>query len=293
MSPLRPQTSPLAAVLFLLVLTPGIRAQAVMEKPAEASQPELNATAPRIANVMEANDAYLPLTARERWLFYWQQSYASSAVAFRSLVSPLALQWGDRPPEWGQGVAGYSRRASSTFGRYTLSDSFQDIGAAALGHEVRYVRCRCSNKLARFGYAFTSPLFTRNRTGEVVPNFEEVGGVIAADAIAMRWMPRSQRSLSRLWQQASFDVGAQGWPGFRWRHPHKVLLLLRVVSPPRLACKALIQNNLYKQSQGPAQDDCVSRSWTASTWCPVTDGRPKLVSGWALLPAIEGSERKS
>jgi hypothetical protein len=188
-----------AALLIGLVLAGEVRAQ----EPAAEPLP-----IPRIASTVDVG-SYRPLTKRERWRYYWEQNYTSPAVAACTFGTALRMQLDDRPGEWGQGAAGYSRRVASTFGRYTLAGSFQNAGAAALGHEVRYVRCRRTNKLVRLGNALTSPLFTFDSAGRAVPDVELVGGVIAGDAIAARWMPSNERGRARLARQCSVDLGAQ------------------------------------------------------------------------------------
>jgi hypothetical protein len=81
--------------------------------------------------------SYRPLSGRERWNLYLHDALWSPGIVFR-VAGPalLGAQVNDEPPAWGQGAEGYSRR----FGRFALKETYEAAGAAALGHEVRYVR---------------------------------------------------------------------------------------------------------------------------------------------------------
>ncbi|MGA3263641.1 MAG: hypothetical protein ABSC47_06315 [Terracidiphilus sp.] len=70
-------------------------------------------------------------------------------------------QWSNAPPEWNQGVAGYSRRFGSNFGilavgtttRYGLSEAFRE--------DAMYYRCECRGLLPRLSHAVISTFTAR------------------------------------------------------------------------------------------------------------------------------------
>src|SRR5580658_9703419 len=70
-------------------------------------------------------------------------------------------QAGNAPPEWGQGVAGYSRRFGSDFGialvgtttRYGLAEAFKE--------DTLYYRCECYGVFPRLRHAMVSTLTGR------------------------------------------------------------------------------------------------------------------------------------
>ncbi|MGA8161271.1 MAG: hypothetical protein WCB76_10710, partial [Acidobacteriaceae bacterium] len=95
------------------------------------------------------------------------------------------------PPEWKQGVAGYSRRfgsdlaieAVSTTTRYALSEAFREDGL--------YYRCECKGIFPRLGHAVISTLTARR--GEEGHSVFSVPALIAPYAGSMTavygWYP--------------------------------------------------------------------------------------------------------
>jgi hypothetical protein len=78
-----------------------------------------------------------------------------------SAVAAGIGQFTNAPPEWKQGMAGYSRRLGSDFGilaagtttRYALSEAFRE--------DSLYYRCECRGVLPRLGHAIVSTLIAR------------------------------------------------------------------------------------------------------------------------------------
>jgi hypothetical protein len=85
-----------------------------------------------------------PLDGKQRWRLYWRQAYLSPANYFRSAASAGLDQLGDSPEEWGQGSSGYMHRFANRYARSVVRTSLEAAGAAALGHDVRYIKCPCT-----------------------------------------------------------------------------------------------------------------------------------------------------
>jgi hypothetical protein len=107
-------------------------------------------------------------------------------------------------------MRGYARRTGSAWARFTLTDTYEAAGAAALGQEVRYVRCRCSGFGRRVGYAVAASLFTRNNDGRIVPAVARIGGQFGAGYTAKLWLPEDYQSGSRIARSVLFQTGFQG-----------------------------------------------------------------------------------
>jgi hypothetical protein len=163
-----------------------------------------------IASVVPAGAQYRPLTAEERWKLYVHETYLSPSVLFRAAGAAAGEQYNNEPPQWGQGMRGYARRTVSVWGRFTLSDTYVAAGSAALGHDVRYVRCRCSGFGPRLGYALTSSLFTRDGNGRIVPAVARMGGAFGAEYTARLWLPEGFQTDSRIARTVLYQVGFQG-----------------------------------------------------------------------------------
>lgn len=184
------------------------------DKPAGESEPKVvvpDADAKStVSSVLRADAPYHPLTARERWRFYLRETYLSPRPYIRATVSGLVQQWEDEPSEWEQGMRGYARRTTSAWGLFTLADTYEAAGAAALGHEVRYVRCRCSGFGPRFRYAVASSLLARDRNGRIVPAVARIGGEFAAGYTAKLWLPEGYQSDSRIARNVLVQTGFKG-----------------------------------------------------------------------------------
>lgn len=163
-----------------------------------------------ISFIVPAQVKYRPLTPQERWKLYLHETYISPGAYFRATGAALGEHLKNEPSEWGQGTRGYAQRAASVWARSTLADTYEAASAAALGQEVRYVRCRCSGFGPRFGYAVTSSLFTRDRSGRIVPAAARIGGEFAAEYTAKLWRPERYQTDSRIAQSVLLQTGFLG-----------------------------------------------------------------------------------
>lgn len=137
---------------------------------------------------------YRPMTGKERWLLYWNTSYNNPGAAARTMLAAAMDQKADTPPVWGQGMAGYGRRMGNHFGRFTLQDSYEEAAAAALGHEVRYMLCKCTGFWPRTKHALAMNIVTLDKNGKWVPHYSRIGGTFASEYTANLWMPRGYQT---------------------------------------------------------------------------------------------------
>jgi hypothetical protein len=205
----------LASRVFVLALVLCVAASCQpQERPAGGSEPEAAAALPNtnsvVTSVVPADVPYLPLTAEERWKLYFRNIYLSPGGYMRAAAAGLLEQWKGEPPEWEQGMRGYARRAASSWGRFTLTASYEAAGSAVLGQDVRYVRCRCSGVGQRVAYVISASLFTRKRNGRIVPAVARIAGQFGAGYSAKLWLPESYQSDSRIARSVLFQTGYQG-----------------------------------------------------------------------------------
>ena len=111
------------------------------------------------------------------------------------------------PPQWGQGMEGYSKRFANRFGRFTLEETYEAAGAALLQHEVRYIRSKRSGFLPRAAHALTANFVTYDRSGRRAPHFARVGSVFAAEFTGNLWMPDGYRSASTAMRGVGVELG--------------------------------------------------------------------------------------
>lgn len=154
-----------------------------------------------------ALDGYVPLTSKERWDLYVRGAFWSPAVFFRAAGPALGAQLNNEPPQWGQGMEGYSKRFADRFGRFALQETFEAGGAAMLQHEVRYVRSKRSGLLPRAAHALTANFVTYDRNGHRTPHVSRVGSVVAAEFTGNLWMPDGYRDASRAMRGVALELG--------------------------------------------------------------------------------------
>jgi hypothetical protein len=137
---------------------------------------------------------FRPLTGEERRGLYWGQTFLSPGAFFASAGPALGAHLRNDPPQWGQGAGGYARRFGDRFARNTIQNSIEAAGAAALGYDVRHVRCNCNGFFPRFGHAIAWNFLTLNRHGQTVISIPRVGSAFAAEFIGNTWIPSDHRS---------------------------------------------------------------------------------------------------
>ncbi len=149
----------------------------------DAGVPDQPAPAP------EKPVVYTPMTAQERWEDYVQRSFSLGALTGRGARIGLGNLFSNNPPEWGRGVEGYGKRFASDFSRAWMRRGMESAGAAALGHDPRYIRCPCKGVWKRFGHALSQSVLTYDNDGKRVFGAARVGSRYAAAMIETTWFP--------------------------------------------------------------------------------------------------------
>lgn len=107
---------------------------------------------------------YVRPSRRTKFINYVFDAYGPYPITGAALAAGIN-QFSDAPPEWRQGVEGFSRRFGSDFAiagvgttaRYGLAEAFKE--------DTLYYRCECSGVWPRTGHAVTSA-FTARREGD-------------------------------------------------------------------------------------------------------------------------------
>ena len=151
--------------------------------------------------------SYAPLAGKERWSLYWRGVFWSPGVFLRAAGPALGGQLSNEPPEWGQGMEGYSKRFANRFARSGLQETYEAAGAALLQHEVRYVRSERSGFLPRAAHALAANFVTYDRRGHLTPHISRVGAAFAAEFTGNLWMPASYRNTSKAVRGVGIELG--------------------------------------------------------------------------------------
>jgi hypothetical protein len=105
--------------------------------------------------------AYIPPTTDVKLHSYLFDAFGPYPIAGATLVAGIN-QADNTPPEWKQGVAGYSKRFGSEFGINAITITTRYALAQALHEDALYYRCDCKGVVPRFRHAIVST-FTGRR----------------------------------------------------------------------------------------------------------------------------------
>jgi hypothetical protein len=170
-----------------------------------------------------SENAYKPLTGKERWRLYLNQTFMPPEAYFGALWSSLIDHIGNDPPEWGQGMKGYGLRLVSRFGTNLVQNSILAVGAATLHEEPRYVSSSSKGFFRRGGHALLFTVVTYNNGGKMTPAIASVGSTYAATMITTLWMPKRYTMLGdgvrdgnlQLAFGGMFNLVEEFWPEIR------------------------------------------------------------------------------
>jgi Carboxypeptidase regulatory-like domain len=135
----------------------------------------------------------VPLTARQKFGLAWKSS--TDPITFLGVgaiagINQAANTWSG----YGQGMQGYAKRYGATYGN-VFSGTY--IGGAILPsllkQDPRYFYKGTGSKRSRLLYAVASSFICRGDNGRWQPNYSNVGGNLAAGAIANLYYPTSNR----------------------------------------------------------------------------------------------------
>jgi len=199
--------------LSLLLFSFGASIALAQQQPTLPATPAMDSSAaePQVSRMLFSsamvNKAeWRPLTGEERWRIYWRRTYFTPGVIFRTFGPATGSHLSDEPPQWGQGAEGYFRRAGNRFARFTMRDTMEAAGAAAIGHDVRYIKCDCTGFFPRFGHALAMGFVTLDRNGKYAPAYARYGAAFGAEFIGNTWMPSGYRDKSEAFRGVGIQI---------------------------------------------------------------------------------------
>lgn len=145
-------------------------------------------------------------------------------------------QFTNSPPEWRQGVEGYSRRFGSDFGIVAVSTTARYGLAQALREDTLYYRCECTGMFPRVRHALLSTLIARR--GDDGHRVFSVPGLIAPYAGTMTavyaWYP-NRFGAKDAFRMGNYSLltyaGANVSLEFFYSGPHSLLTRMHLSNP--------------------------------------------------------------
>ena len=104
--------------------------------------------------------AYIRPTEKTRLRNYAFDAFGPYPVSGAGIAASIN-QISNAPPEWSQGVEGYSKRFGSDFGIAAVGTTTRYGLAQAFKEDTLYYRCECRGLLPRMGHAVISTLTAR------------------------------------------------------------------------------------------------------------------------------------
>ena len=156
-------------------------------------------------HTIKKGEAFVPMTVEERGRFLLYRVVLSPGTPARVAFQAALDQRADKPAAWGQGFDAYGRRFLNRWAHTAVRNSIESGSAAALGYEQRYIQCNCSGVLRRTGHALAMNFVTYNHNGHWAPNIPRLGSTVAAEYIALSWLPPGERTA----REATRGLGLQ------------------------------------------------------------------------------------
>lgn len=161
---------------------------------------------------------YQPLTPKERWQLWWNNSFASPGAYIRSVGPAISDHASGIPENFPHGAAGFGARVGSRFGRFSVAGGIQSAMGQALGHDPRYIASNRPGAWPRFRQAFLYNFLTYDRNGKPVLDVSTLTGQFASEAMFAHWSGQrwDVKGYQGLIQQVAFgwtvNLVREYWP---------------------------------------------------------------------------------
>ncbi|MCI0625459.1 MAG: hypothetical protein L0387_28080 [Acidobacteria bacterium] len=163
--------------------------------------------------------AFRPLNTQEKFDYYLRRTFGPHDLLKRSALAGIA-QWRNHPLEWEQGLAGYGRRFSSSYGQHAIKKTIQFSIGAALKEDPRYFASADNGFWRRTGHAVAHTMIVRNDHNRRVFSFGRLSGTLGGSFISRTWHPERQQTVGNalrnigvsLSAEASWNVLREFWP---------------------------------------------------------------------------------
>jgi len=150
----------------------------------------------------------VPLTAKLK--FKLALKAVIDPVIFASVAFTAGAEQAGDTPNYGQGAKGYGQRMGALY-----ANGFTDImvGEAILPsllhQDPRYFYQGTGTKRSRVFHALSSAFLCKGDNGKLEPNYSNIGGDLAAGAIANTYFPQSNRGVGIVFENALITSGGR------------------------------------------------------------------------------------
>jgi hypothetical protein len=171
---------------------------------------------------------FQPITGKQKMTIAAKDSFDWPAYLIAGSFAGL-YQLDGQNPSFGQGLAGYAKRAGTAYGDQLIGNMFQEGILPALGHQdPRYFRLGEGSRKHRAFYALSQVMVARMDSGRRMFNFSEWGGAATAAAISNAYYPDTrnvndnvQKLLTAVATDAFSNVAKEFWPDIKRYFQHR------------------------------------------------------------------------
>lgn len=133
-----------------------------------------------------------PLTAKDRLILFWNESYAAPGT----FVGIAGGAWVDQvrhtPAKWDGDGSSYTRRFASEYGQLATRNLIHDGLAAMTGLDPRYVACQCTGTMRRSAHALKRSFVTYRQDGQVTLDVPQIASAYGSGIVSTFWYPHQQ-----------------------------------------------------------------------------------------------------
>ncbi len=165
---------------------------------------------PNYQTVSDPTPATPPLTPKQKWLFFLEETRDPFNIASAALSAGLS-QADNQTPEYGEGGVAYAKRFGAALGDFGSQNLFSDAILACLLHQdPRYFRKGPQSRiLARVAYSLSRIAVARQDSGRPTFNSSGVFGMMLGIGASNLYYPSASRTGTVMATRVGTSVG--GW----------------------------------------------------------------------------------
>ena len=225
------------AALVWLLASAGARAQS----PDGLNHDRILGVIPNYQTVNDVTPATPPLTPKQKWLFFLDETKDPFNIAAEALSAGLS-QADNQTPKYGEGSAAYAKRLGAAVGDFTSQNLFSDAILACLLHQdPRYFRKGPKSKFVpRVAYSLSRIAVARQDSGRETFDASGIFGMMLGIGASNLYYPSASRRgtvmASRVGTSlagwAIGNVAAEFWPDIHQKFFRNGLLHRKAPQPP-------------------------------------------------------------
>jgi hypothetical protein len=160
--------------------------------------------------VNDPNATTLPLTSKQKWLFFLDETRDPFNIAAAALSAGLS-QADNQTPKYGEGGAAYAERFGAAFGDFTSQNLFSDAVLSVLLHQdPRYFRKGPQARvMVRVAYALSRIVVGRQDSGRSTFNSAGIFGMAMGIGTSNLYYPSASRTGTVMATRVGTSLG--GW----------------------------------------------------------------------------------